>query len=287
MLLPNSHINYFGINLFAFYLLGLWISLFFFVHWLVGWLAGSPVRFCSSLGLELGLHRIYCLCAQYTVHRTHAVRILLWQVPWAFAIHSKIQANYYHLLTPKITNLYRSIFADSLLGWLVCWLAGWLYILWHFLWANKVCLTLPFPFSLFPEIVVHIQRQPWHILIRSTLCLSPTATISTVSFHRFFICTIFFFTSFNFGTRKCSFCIFFFRSPHFVLLPDRSFALATKSDPLFALSASSKCNFNGAKKKREYRERINQLRLKYTLSPFKLQHCAPTDLFEWMASKWL
>lgn len=34
-----------------------------------------------------------------------------------------------------------------------------------------------------------------------------------------------------------------------------------QSDSVFALSASSKCNFNKREKKSEYRERINQLRL--------------------------
>lgn len=150
----------------------------------VGWLVGSPVRCCSSLGLELGLHRIYCLCAQYTCRPDLAM-------PSSLSLcHSLKNSSKLLSFTDTENNQFISYNFRWFAAWLLGLLAGWLYILWHFLWANKVCLTLPFPFSLFPEIVVHIQRQPWHILIQSTLCSSPKATISTGSFHRFFIYTI-------------------------------------------------------------------------------------------------
>lgn len=159
----------------------------------------------------------------------------------SLAIHSKIQANYYHLLTPKITNLYGSIW---LFGFISCGISWW---------ANKVCFALPYPFLLFLWNTCAHSTTTMAYINKKHFIVGPNSYIFNWFIPSFLYLHVIFFTSFNFGTRKCS-SWFFFSQSRLILCCFRIVHLLwPQSDSVFALSASSKCNFN----KREEKKRVS------------------------------
>lgn len=169
----------------------------------------------------------------------------------SLAIHSKIQANYYHLLTPKITNLYGSIW---LFGFISCGISWW---------ANKVCFALPFPFLLFlwntcahstttmayinkKHIIVGPNSYNFNWFIPSFLYLHVIFFLLHLILERanVHLDSFFFFNLVSFCAASGSFICFGHRVIRCLPWVHLQNAISTRE-----------------RKKSEYRERINQLRL--------------------------